>query len=474
VRRSAECEGGMNYTAFIASKAQVGDMDGFDPIFMPNGLFEFQQNLVEWAVRKGRSAIFADCGLGKTALQLAWGANVTRKTNRPILVLTPLAVSHQTKREADKFGIEADLSIDGVVRSGINIANYERLHYFNPNDFAGAVCDESSILKSFDGVRRAEITDFMRKMQYRLLCTATPSPNEYVELGTSSEALGYLGYMDMLSRFFKNNQGNSIKPFIYKHKGERFAQLDDNAKWRFKGHAEVPFWQWVCSWSRSLRRPSDLGFSDDGFILPPLIEQQHDVEAKSNPDGMLFALPAQGLREQREERRCTINERCERAAALVNGTGEPAITWCDLNDEGDALEEMIPDCVQVSGKDDDETKEAKFLSFISGNDRVLVTKDKIGGLGLNLQHCAHVVQFPTHSWESYYQRTRRCLRFGQKRSVKSDIITTEGEKDVLKNMQRKAVAADRMFSELVKHMNNAIGIKRSVKFTKRERMPAWL
>lgn len=464
----------MNYDNFIECKSQLGSMSGFEPLWIPDFLFDFQGDLTEWAIRKGRCAIYADCGMGKTPIQLVWGENVVRKTNKPVLIFTPLAVTQQTAREAAKFGIEAHVSLDGKLQPGINIANYERVHHFNPSDFAGAVCDESGILKSFDGVRRQQITDFMRKLPYRLLCTATPSPNEYIELGTNSEALGYLGYMDMLSRFFKNDQGNSIKPTMFRHHGKAFNRLDDNAKWRFKGHAEVPFWQWVCSWARAVRKPSDLGFDDGLFILPPLIEQQHMVVSRKNPDGMLFALPAHGLREQREERRRTIEERCERAAGLVNGTKKPFIVWCHLNDEGDLLERLIPDCVQVSGADDDDAKERKFLAFVDGKARGLVTKEKIGAWGLNFQHCAHSVSFPTHSFEGYYQSIRRCWRFGQKLPVTADIVTTEGEKDVLANLQRKSAAADKMFAGLVKHMNSSVGVERSVKFSKQAGAPAWL
>ena len=311
-------------------------------------------------------------------------------------------------------------------------------------------------------------------MRYRLLCTATPSPNEYIELGTSSEALGYLGYMDMLARFFKNNQGNSIKPAIFRHKGAKFDQLDDSAKWRFKGHAEEPFWKWVCSWARAVRKPSDLGFDNGDFDLPPLIERQHMVDATTNPDGMLFALPAFGLQEQREERRRTLRERCEKAAELVNKSGQPFIVWCSLNDEGDLLEKLMPDAVQVSGKDEDDAKEAKFLAFIRGQSRGLITKEKIGAWGLNFQHCAHSVSFPTHSYEGYYQSIRRCWRFGQRRQVISDIVTTEGEKDVLANLQRKGVAADKMFSDLIRHMNGGVNVERSMKFTNQEGIPSWL
>jgi len=462
------------YAEFLASKAQSQTHDGFAPSFLPSCLKDFQGSLTEWAVWKGRAALLEDCGLGKTLQQLVWAENVVRHTNRPVIVFTPLAVAFQTAREAIKFDIEAHVCLDGKFRPGINIANYERLHYFDPSDFAGAVCDESSILKSFEGTRRLQITEFMRKLPYRLLCTATAAPNEYTELGTSSEALGYLGYMDMLTRFFKNNQGNSINPMIIRRKGLNYRVLDDNAKWRFKGHAEIPFWQWVCSWSRAVRKPSDLGFDDGEFALPPLIERQHLVNTKTLPSGKLFALPAVGLHEQREERRRTITERCEQAAHLVTPTGKPAIVWCHLNPEGDLLERLIPGCVQISGRDDDDEKERKFMSFITGERRVLVTKGKIGAWGLNFQHCAHVVTFPTHSFEEYYQEVRRCWRFGQVNPVTVDIVTTEGEKDVMANLQRKAAAADRMFTGLISHMNEAMSIDRSLNFTQSEILPSWL
>jgi hypothetical protein len=463
-----------DYERFLAGKAQLGGDHGFDPIWLPDALFDFQKHMTSWAIRKGRSALFEDCGTGKTIQQLVWAENVVRHTNRPVVLLAPLAVTQQTAREAAKFDIEAHVSSDGKVWPGINITNYERLHYFDHADFIGAVCDESAILKSFDGVRRQQITDFMRKMPYRLLCTATAAPNEYIELGTSSEALGYLGYMDMLSRFFKNNQGNSIKPSVYRHGGKNFTQLEDGAKWRFKGHAETPFWQWVASWARALRKPSDIGFADGAFQLPSLTERQHLIHAKSLPNGKLFALPAVGLQEQREERRRTITERCEAAAAMVVNTGRPAIVWCHLNDEGNLLEKLIPGCVQISGADEDDEKEAKFLAFIDGQARVMVTKGRIGAWGLNFQHCAHSVSFPTHSFEEYYQSIRRCWRFGQTSEVVSDIVTTEGEKSVLANLQRKSVAADKMFDELLRHMQDAMSIDRSVEFTNQERLPSWL
>jgi hypothetical protein len=313
----------------------------------------------------------------------------------------------------------------------------------------------------------------MRKLPYRLLCTATAAPNDYIELGTSSEALGELGHTDMLMRFFKNDQ-NTIKPTVYRHHGQNFAQLDERAKWRFKGHAEIPFWRWLCSWARAIRKPSDLGYDDRAFVLPPLIEREHLVDAETIADGFLFAMPAVGLKEQREERRRTINERCETAARLVTGTGEKALMWCHLNDEGDLLEELVPDCEQVSGADSDEEKEEKFLAFADGDLRVLVTKPKIGAWGLNFQRCAHITFFPSHSFEQYYQGIRRCWRFGQKRPVKVDMITTEGEKGVIENLQRKADAADRMFNNLVAEMNRELHIERGTKFERQEEIPSWL
>jgi hypothetical protein len=457
-----------DYAEFLDHKAQLDGDFGFDPVWTPEFLFDFQKALVEWALRKGRAAIFADCGLGKTPMQLVWAENVRRKTGKPVLILTPLAVSAQTIGEGMKFGIEVSRSQDGTPGPGLTVTNYERLERFNPQDFSGCVCDESSILKSFDGARRTEITAFMRKMPFRLLCTATAAPNDFIELGTSSEALGYLGSMDMLNRFFKNDQNTSDT------RGKWVGHGGGQARWRFKGHAEGQFWRWVCSWARACRRPSDLGFSDDGFALPELIEQDHLVEAARLPDGKLFDMPAIGLWEEREEARSTLHERCEKAAELVNGTGQPAVLWCHLNDEGKALAKMIPDCVEVSGADSVEAKEEAFQRFGSGDVRVLVIKPRIGAWGLNWQHCAHMTVFPSHSYESYYQSIRRCWRFGQKRPVTVDIVTTAGGMDVMKNLQRKSDQADRMFSALVGYMNQALGIARNSEFTKDTEVPSWL
>lgn len=455
-----------DYLEFLRGKSQQGAESGFKPLWMPDFLFDFQAAKTEWAIRKGRAANIADCGLGKTPMSLVWGSNVARKTGKPVLYINPCAVGPQVVREAEKFGIEARLSRDGVVRHGdhIVVTNYERLHLFTSSDFGGVICGESSILKSFDGARRGEITQFMRHVEFRLLETATAAPNDYTELGTSSEALGYMGHMDMLNRFFKNDLNNSAQ-------GRMHGEV---IKWRLKGHAEEPFWRWVCSWMHAIRKPSDMGYSDRDFILPPLQEVEHLVQSNTLAEGMLFELPAVGLKEQREERRRTVTERCERVAELVNPTGQPALVWCDLNDEGDELEAMIPDAVQVSGKDSDEAKEEKLMAFVDGKARVLITKKKIGAWGLNFQHCAHIVDFPSHSFEQRYQGVRRCWRFGQKRPVRVDTVTTEGQQGIVKNLQRKAEKADAMFDRLVRHMNEAQAIASVNYHIKKLEIPQWL
>lgn len=768
----------MEYTEYLEAKAQDDVYTGFDPVWMPDFLFDFQAALVDWAIRKGKAAIFADCGLGKTVQELVWAENVVRHTNGRVLILTPLAVSAQTIREGAKFGIECRRSHDGKAHDGITITNYEQLHKFDVKDFSGVVCDEcfpagtvidtphmgrkhieniqigdkimnaagidtvadihrrevqyavrvtvegrpiicspnhpiftkrgwvgaqdllpgdqvvatntalrmvrdaihgevcasregpvlraillsemadesagaqsegshgrdsredwaqeqpmealgqsvrnprngantatesyiqsgserenlppieshepqtfrawgernwfdsastdtsgctrrelgrgicfvtgktdsrlsralqtrlsecraqnlhrggwklascpegtgqekgretgfygvgslevlepghpdlekyrdaegklyfydlgltrhpsfsvagclvhnSSILKSFDGTRRGEITQFMRKMPYRLLATATAAPNDYIELGTSSEALGYLGHIDMLNRFFVNDLNNSATRRMY---GEA-------PQWRFKGHAESHFWRWVCSWARAIRSPQDLGFDGSAFELPRLIERNHLVDIDEAPAGMLFTVPATNMKEQRDERRRTLTNRCQRAAELVQDTGRPAMLWCHLNPEGDLLTDLIPGAVQVSGSDKDGAKEEKFLAFTDGEIRTLITKPKIGAWGLNCQHCAHVVYFPSHSYEQYYQAVRRCYRFGQRNTVAVDIILTEGERRVMENLQRKSEAAGMMFTRLVEEMNNSLAIRKINNFTEAQEVPSWL
>lgn len=454
----------MSYASFLDSKTHDTTKLGFAPTYVPEWMFDYQQALVRWAVSQGRSAIFADCGLGKTPMELVWAENVVRETKGNVLILTPLAVGAQFVQEADKFGIEARRSQDGTAHRGITITNYERLHLFNPQDFAGVVCDESSILKNFDGARRSEITQFLRKRPYRLLATATAAPNDFTELGTSSEALGYLGHMDMLNKFFRNDLNNSATGRI----GGKSIQ------WRFKGHAELAFWRWVCSWARAMRQPSDIGFDNGRSVLPALLEQQHTVISSTLAEGMLFALPAVGLKEQRDERKRTIPERCDYAAALVNAHTEPATVWCHLNEESAMLARLIPDAVEVSGDDSDDEKERKLLAFQRGEVRVLVTKPKIGAWGLNFQHCAHMVTFPSHSYEQYYQSVRRQWRFGQTRPVVVDVVSSEGERQVLENLQRKQRNADQMFARLVNEMTAAMSIHRPARQALTLEVPSWL
>lgn len=451
------------YQEFLAGKAQADTEQGFPPVEIPGFLFPFQVALVEWAIRKGRAAILADCGLGKTPMELVWGWNVYRYTGRPVLLLTPLAVAQQIETEAAKFNIEARVSRDGSVVAPITITNYERLHHFDRRRFSGVVCDESSAIKSFDGQRRAMVTEFLRKMPYRLLCTATAAPNDYVELGTSSEALGYLGHQDMLTRFFTNAETSNSS-------GRRF--YGQSAKWRFKGHAERPFWQWVSSWARAMRRPSDLGFSDEGFNLPALSYRRTVLEARYRPAGSLFERPAEGLQEEREETRRTIQQRCERAAELL-ADADAAVAWCNLNAEGDLLTKLIDGAVQVSGSDSIEAKEEALIAFSRGEIRTLVTKAAIGAWGLNWQHCCRMSYFPDHSYERFYQAVRRLWRFGQGRPVLVDLVTTEGGLAALENLERKAEQADRMFSELVAHMRDELHINRTRDYPLPVEVPAW-
>jgi hypothetical protein len=448
------------YADFLERKAQLGGHAGFAPLWMPPFLFDFQAALVDWAIRQGRAALFADTGLGKTPMQLVWAENVVRHTNGRVLILTPLAVAAQTVREGAKFGIECHRSSDGRAAAGITVTNYERLHHFDPNDFVGAVCDESSAIKHFSGARQKEVTHFLRKLPYRLLATATAAPNDYIELGTAAEALGQLGRMDMLSMFFKNDE-NSLHPIWW------------GARWRFKAHAEPAFWRWVCSWARAVRRPSDLGFADGSFVLPPLTTTETVIANPAPLEGELFRFPAVTLEEQRRERRQTIRERCA-AVAEKAAAHDRSLLWCHLNDEGDLLEQVVPGAVQVAGGDADEVKEERLLAFADGEIPRLVSKPKIAGFGLNLQRCAHMTFFPSHSFEQFYQGVRRCYRYGQMRPVTVDVITTDGELGVLKNLQRKAEAADRMFSALVGYMNEALAVERTTTAGESVQVPAWL
>jgi hypothetical protein len=446
-----------DYEAFLDAKTHSKNDHGFDPVWIPDKLFDFQRALLEWATRKGRSAIFADCGLGKTFMQLAWAENVARKTGGRVLILTPLAVSFQTVSEGEKIGVEVAHRREGMKDGDrIVVTNYERLHYFNPSDFVGVVCDESSILKNYAGATRQEITDFMEPLPYRLLCTATAAPNDYMELGTSSEALGIMRRPEMLGMFFTHDGG-------------------ETSKWRIKGHAERRFWEWVCLWARAMRRPSDLGFDDSGFSLPPLQTREHVVESRTATPGALFSMVAMDLDEQREELRRTMPERCEMAAQLVATHNGPSISWCHLNEEGRMLRQMIPGAVEVSGSDTEERKESVFEDFSKGNIQNIVTKPKIAGFGMNWQHCAHQTFFPSHSYEQYYQCVRRSWRYGQTNPVTVDIISTDGQQAVLSNLKRKAESCSAMFDSIVSLMReDSMAINEACNNNKKVEVPSWL
>lgn len=476
----------MDYKAFLHEKAQLRSGGGIHCDDLPEFLFPFQKHLVRWSLNRGCALIAADCGLGKTAMQLSWADKVSQHLDGNVLILTPLAVARQTKREAEKFGIECATSFDGKP-SRITVTNYDSLHKFSKGDFRAVVCDESSILKSFSGATQKQITRFMNKMPFRLLCTATAAPNDYVELGTSSEALGELSHSDMLRRFFRQLDDKGQKkeqrqqdeaekliandPSYYQKLAYRVAQTI--GQWRLKHHAVNHFWRWVASWAMACRKPSDIGFSDDGYDLPPLVENDHVIKAKSPQKGRLFNLPAFGLGEEREERRRTLKERCEYVAGLVDHD-RSAVVWCHTNDEGDLLEDIIEDGRQIAGRTPDSEKVELYERFANGDLRVLIIKPKIGAWGLNWQHCNHVVTFASHSFESYYQSVRRCWRFGQTRSVQLDVVATEGEERVLANMRRKAAQADEMFRMLVDQMNVAQRVERANIYTKKVKVPSWL
>ena len=463
----------MSFENFIISKSQVTDQDGIEALFLPDYLKDFQRVLVEWSLKNARCGLFEDCGLGKTVQQLVWAENVVRNTNGRVLILTPLSISDQTLEEAEKFDIDAERSKDGKLpKSKIVITNYEKLHLFDPSDFAGCVCDESSILKNFKGTTRIAVTAFMRKLGFRLLCTATASPNDYIELGTSSEALGQLGHLDMLKKFFKSDTGT----FASGGEGGRVKGTRSfGGKFRFKGHSQVEFWRWVCSWARAVRKPSDLGFSDDGYDLPELSEKLHLVEYEKPADDLLFPLPAVGLQEQREARTRTIEERCELSADIVNKKDTTSVSWVHTNAESKILTGMIKDAVEITGSEHDDAKEEKLRAFRAGEFSKLVTKPSLAGYGHNWQHCNHQTVFPSHSFEQYYQCVRRSWRFGQDRPVSIDIISTQADEGVLRNLKRKTEMAEAGFTKMVELMSEFSKHDRNdYNPTKKASIPSWL
>lgn len=429
----ASCD---EYAEFLAGKQRSIEPVGFEPdeSVLCSALFPFQRDIAEWALRRGRAAIFSDCGTGKSVMELAWADQVARKTGQPVLILTPLAVAQQFTTEGRKFSIPVTQPREPhQVTSGVNVTNYERLHKFNPADFGGIVLDESSILKNFSGATRKEVTEFGSTIRYRLSATATPAPNDLVELTNQAEFLEIMTGKEIIALFFTQD-GNTTH------------------SWRLKGHARQDFWRWLATWSVALRRPSDLGYSDDGYVLPPLTIHQRIVESPPS-DGMLFVVEAITLDEQRAARRASMPFRVTEAAAMVNGSDEPWVIWCDLNAESEALRRAIPGSVEVRGSDDPEKKERALVDFAEGRLRVLITKPSIAGFGVNWQHCSKMAFVGlSHSYEQFYQAIRRCWRFGQERPVEVWAITSEAEGAVVQNIQRKERQAEEMMDELVSHM----------------------
>lgn len=456
----------MKYHDFINGKTQGNLMNGFEPLWLPDCMYPFQSELTAWAIRKGRAVLLEDCGLGKTLQELVFAENCIRHTNGKALILTPLAVAAQTVREAEKFGIEAAVSRDGKPAKNITVANYESLHKFDAKDFSCIVGDEISGLKAFDGKRRKQVTRFMSKIPYRLGGTATAAPNDFIELGTISEALGELTQSDMLGTFFRSD--DKCRHSLFKE-----GDFWNRAKYFFRAHSEQPFWRWVCSWAKAIRRPSDMGFDNAGYDLPKLIVTQHEVKTKFRFPGELFIRVARTLKEQREERKRSMSERCELVAKLVDH-GEPAIVWCQYNEEGDRLEKLIQGAIQVAGCNSDEEKAERLNGFATGDFRVLITKPKIGAFGMNYQHCGHQTFFPSHSFEQWYQCIRRSLRFGRVGPVRVDVVATEGEAGVTDNLTRKSRKADEMFSALVAEMHNASRVETINQHVNGMEIPSWL
>lgn len=431
-----------DYSNYIAAKLTrvppTGIADG--EFALPDSLFPHQQALTSWALRRGRAAIFADTGLGKSRMQLAWADAVRRHTGQPVLILAPLAVAGQTVGEARDIGIDAVQCREASDAAGawIAVTNYDRLHKFDPREFAGVVLDESSCIKHHNTKTLRTLLESFAATPFKLCATATPAPNDWTELGTHAEFLGVCTRQEMLAEYFTHDGGNT-------------------SVWRLKGHARSIFWRWVCQWGALVRRPSDLGFEDSAYGLPPLHVHEHTVSVEMPLNGMLFAMEAQTLSERRDARRASIDDRVKECASIVNADAQPWVVWCDLNDEGDRLTAAIDGAVQIAGSDDMDVKERRLADFAAGRIRVLVTKPSITGWGLNWQHCARMAFVGvTDSFESYYQAVRRCWRFGQKRDVHVHVFASSAEGAVVANLRRKERDAMAMAEALSAETHDAV------------------
>lgn len=454
----------MDYLEFLKTKKHSSVKQGVKPVFIPDYLFDFQKYATEYAIKKGRCAVFFDTGLGKTLIELVVARNFVEITNKPVLIITPLAVAFQFIKECKRFDIsDIEYSKDGKHKANIVLCNYERIDKFNPNDFDCVILDESSILKNFQGVIRNNITAFLKKVKYRYLFTATPSPNDFIELGTSSEALGYMGYADMLTKFFTNNE-DTIKP------------QNIGTKWILKGHAKDNFFEWVSSWSISMRKPSDLGFDDTKFVLPELILKYHPVKNKTpltiNGQHQMFNIVAKTMKEIQAESRNTVEERCIKAFELSKDH-ETSVYWCNRNDEGTMLKNLNKDSFEIKGSMNLDQKEEMLLAFAEGEIKKLITKPKMTAFGLNWQHCNHTTYFPTFSYEQYYQSIRRFWRFGQQNPVLVDLIYSDGQKRILDSLLAKTKKADDLFSKLNTSINSKF-TDNIAKFDKQIILPSFL
>lgn len=428
----------ISYQDFIANKTPRAELAGFEPDPAPAHLFEFQKAVVEWVLRRGRAALFEDCGLGKTPQQIEWARQVARRTQKPVLILAPLAVAAQTESEGQKFGVlvERVECADDIANGfgGIYVTNYDKLHKFDGVDFGGVVLDESSILKAFDGKTKQRLCERFERTPYKLCCTATPAPNDYTELGNHCEFLGIMTRVEMLAMFFVHDAG-------------------ETQKWRLKGHARDAFWDWVASWAVCLRKPSDIGYSDEGYDLPSLNIVERVAETNLKTAGMLFPLPASSLEERREARKASVDDRVALAAKLANETPGQWLIWCGLNTESESITKAIPDAVEVTGSDSNEHKEQSMTAFTRGEIRVIVSKVSIAGYGMNWQNCCQQIFVGlSDSYEDFYQAIRRSWRFGQLNPVTAYVITSNLETAVVENIKRKEREAQNMADEMAKIM----------------------
>lgn len=428
----------MDYQDFLKAKSVIDPMTGLDDVpILPDYLFDHQRDITRWALKRGRAAIFAGTGLGKSIMELVWAQAVKSETGGDILHLAPLAVSAQMEREAAKFGIDARcVSSQSDCGQGINITNYQKLDHFDLSQFGGVILDESSILKNSQGHYRNRLIEACHSIPFRLAATATPAPNDFMELGNHAEFLGVMSYTDMLATFFVHDGGST-------------------QNWRLKGHAENEFWKWMATWAVMLRKPSDLGYDNEGYDLPPLKYHQHVVAADYAPDaetGTLFPMQAESLSERIAARRTTVEARCNLAASITPANG-PFVWWCNLNSEAEMLAKLIPGAVNLHGGMKDGEKEQILIDFSDGKIEKLVTKPSLAGFGMNWQHCAETGFVGLNdSFEQFYQAIRRFWRFGQKKPVNCHIISSEIEGATVANIKRKEADAERMAAAMVMHM----------------------